>query len=303
MPVAEEASLPRHMPYGGTQRPFSIGLSALPPSQWIEPDHELSRYLDEKRQLLQQDFSGVFRATEDSQAAQAEALAMLADHLATDHADIYRRDGGHMTMAGQTVDLCDNTLPPLLRAGLMVQDDLAILIRDQDSWRLAAGFVAFPSSWSLAEKAGRPMEEVHANVPGFQSGTRNAKLVNRIFDNLQTDLPASRLNWSFKGSPSLAMPVSKHLRDDPFKPVFPIENNFLRVERQTLRRLPETGAILFTIRIYADPLTAIARHPDKSAIAAAMIAKLENLSPEERSYKDMSDSNIAALIAYLQTLL
>ncbi|WP_176082485.1 DUF3445 domain-containing protein [Martelella sp. HB161492] len=302
MPVAE-ANLPRHMPYGGAQKPFSIGLSALAADQWIEPDDALKRYLDEKRQLLQSDFSGVFRATEDSLAAQAEALAMLADHLATDHPAIYRRDGARMTMAGQTVDLSDAALPPLLRAGLMIQDDLAILIRNKESWRLAAGFVAFPSSWSLAEKAGRPMEEVHANVPGFQSGTRNATLVNRIFDNLQPDLPASRLNWSFKGSDSLAMPVSKHLRDDPFKPVSPIESNFLRVERQTLRRLPETGAVLFTIRIYADPLTAIARHPDKSRIAASMIVKLENLKPEERSYKDMSDSNIAALIAYLQGLL
>jgi hypothetical protein len=32
---------------------------------------------------------------------------------------------------------------------------------------------------------------------------------------------------------------------------------FVRSERQTLRRLPETGAILFTIGIYVEPLKAL----------------------------------------------
>ena len=32
---------------------------------------------------------------------------------------------------------------------------------------------------------------------------------------------------------------------------------FLRVERQTIRKLPETGAVLFTIRICVDPLPPI----------------------------------------------
>ena len=34
---------------------------------------------------------------------------------------------------------------------------------------------------------------------------------------------------------------------------------FVRSERQTLRRLPETGAILFTIGIYVEPLHALDR--------------------------------------------
>ena len=32
---------------------------------------------------------------------------------------------------------------------------------------------------------------------------------------------------------------------------------FLRVERQTIRKLPDTGAVLFTIRICVDPLPPI----------------------------------------------
>lgn len=36
---------------------------------------------------------------------------------------------------------------------------------------------------------------------------------------------------------------------------------FLRTERQTLRRLPKTGAIVFTIRVYQTRVTDLAREP------------------------------------------
>ena len=66
------------------------------------------------------------------------------------------------------------------------------------------------------------------------------------------------------------------------------ENVFLRVERQTLRKLPETGAILFTVRIYVDPLAALERHPDAAAIAKALIAQLEALDAAQLAYKGLT---------------
>ncbi|AJY44580.1 heme-dependent oxidative N-demethylase family protein [Martelella endophytica] len=288
----------RHMPYGRAYKPFSIGLSQLAPDNWLEPDDELGRYLDEKRSLLAERRDEIFRAEEDSLKAQREALSMLVAHLAERHGNLYRRDGNLMQVAHRSVAL-DAAEPPLLTAGLIVQDDLAILIKHDDAWHLAAGFIAFPSSWSLADKAGKPMDTVHADVPGFQAGTRNAALVTRIFDNLKPGLPAERFNWSFKGSAALAMPVSKHLPEDPFRPVRPIADNVLRVERQTLTRLPETGAILFTIRIYADPLAAILRHPEHVTIAHEMIRQLDGLTAEERAYKSMADADVDALRAHL----
>jgi len=292
----------RLMPYGRAYKPFSIGLSALDPDEWLEPGDDLARYLAEKDRLLAAHRDEVFRADDDSLAASREALAQIVDHLETRHGDIYRREGDSLRFLDRTIALDDPSVPPLMTAGLLIEDDLAILIKRQDRWHLAAGFIAFPSSWSLAEKAGRPMEEVHADVPGFSAGTRNAALVARIFDNLKPGLPAERFNWSFKGADALAMPVSKHLAEDPFRPIRPIAANFMRVERQTLTRLPETGAILFTIRIYMDPAEAIMRHPERKAIATAMISQLRGLTPDERAYKGMLDADIEALIGYLLSL-
>lgn len=45
----------------------------------------------------------------------------------------------------------------------------------------------------------------------------------------------------------------------------------LRVERQTLRRLPKTGAIVFTIRVYLTPLVELVKEPDVPGRLASAI--------------------------------
>lgn len=45
----------------------------------------------------------------------------------------------------------------------------------------------------------------------------------------------------------------------------------MRVERQTLRRLPRTGAILFTIRVYLTPLEQLVREPEVPGRMASAI--------------------------------
>ena len=215
--MAEADSL-RLKPYGRAYKPFTIGLSALDPQYWLEPGDDLARHLDEKRRLLDTCPSEVYRAEEDSLAAQREALDMITSHLLERHGHRYQGSNGVILAAGRRIRLDDPETPALITAGSLIEDDLAILIKRNDSWHLDAGFIAFPSSWSLAEKAGKPMEAVHADVPGFAGGTRNAAIVSRIFDKLKPGLPAERFNWSFKGSDALAMPVSKHLTEDPFRP-------------------------------------------------------------------------------------
>jgi hypothetical protein len=184
-----------------------------------------------------------------------------------------------------------------MKAGSLVQDDLVILEKREAGWHLAAGYVAFPSAWSLPEKAGLPMEGVHAHVPGFAGGTRNATMINRIFDNLQPDLPAVRMNWSIYPSGDLYWPPERGARAE--RAGFTASGNFIRVERQTLRRLPKTGGIVFTIRIYADPLARLKALPDGGRTARALADKLMEFSPEQLAYKGMV-SKRDALIAYLR---
>ena len=298
MTVSDRAAkAPKYTPYVKTPNPFSIGLSAIDPKDWIEPDAELEAFLAEKDRLCRDTFDAVFQATEGSEAAQRECLDMLVDHLLDRHGHIYSREGSVIRFGNRAVDL-DVDQPPLLIAGSLIQDDLAILERRETGWHLTAGFVAFPSSWSLREKAGKPMEQVHEHVPGFGAGTRNAIMINRIFDNLQPDLPAVRMNWSIYPQNDLFWPPERSAlyRDRPFDPA----SNFIRVERQSLRRLPKTGGIVFSIRIYTDPVAVLHTLGDDGRTATILAERLEGLSPEQLDYKGMTAKR-DRLVAYLRS--
>ncbi len=271
-----------HTPYAGPTRPFTIGLSALDPTRWIEPDAHRDRYLTEKRTLATTRLDEVFRATDDSRPAQEECLAALVAYLNAHHPQLTPETGPS-----------DDHLPPLLRAGMLVQDDLVIMMRREAGWYIAAAHLSFPSSWLLAEKFNRPMEEVHEHVPGFEGGTRNAAMINRIFDNLAPGLPAERFNWSINWKEKLFHPETG--RNDTAEP----DEAVVRVERQTLTKLPATGAIVFTIRIYLDPVTLFEKHWDGRRLALALADQLEALSEPQLRYKGL-DRQRSRLVARLR---
>ena len=284
-----------YTPYDGSSTPFTIGLLQLDPARWIEPDGDLDYHLSEKKKLFAEHGERVFRAEPGTEQAQQEIVDALAEYLPAHHPAIYRRNGSFMEMAGHTVDLADDRSPPLLSAGFLVQDDLVIMRRGDNGWRIAAAFLAFPSSWSLADKFGKVMDEIHAPVPDFAGGSRNAGLINRMFDNLSPDRFVVRWNWSVNWGYALYRPASQPAHEtDPMQP----RDAFVRVERQTLRKMPVSGDILFTIRIYLDPVTALAGQPNGKELASSFADQLEALTPEQADYKGLlrkRDSLIAML--------
>jgi len=278
---------PRHTPYDGSSRLFQIGLKPLSLADWIDVDERLPAYLREKDRLFRDRPTEVFAAEPGTDGAQREVLALLADHLPVRFPQVYRRDGDTVRIAPDTVvALADD--PPLLTAARLVQDDLVLMRRGESGWRLAAASLSFPSSWSLAEKFGRPIHEVHAPVPGFGGGTRNAELIARMFDNLRPETPVIRWNWSLYGDDRLFHPDVVGPQERRFGAGAQAEHVVLRSERQTLRRLPLSGDIVFTIKIAVDPLAALERHSRGPQIAAALIAQLEALTDQQLAYKGMT---------------
>ncbi|MGE7367673.1 heme-dependent oxidative N-demethylase family protein [Neorhizobium sp. NPDC001467] len=289
---------PTYTPYDGSSPLFAIGLSPLDPQFWFEPDDNLGPELTEKRRLVAEHGDEVLRAERDTDDAQREVLERMVLTLTTRHPHIYRRDGNRIHLAGHTVDLADETILPLHRAGLLVQDDLVIMRRGENGWRLAAAFLAFPSSWELSQKFGKVMDEVHAPVPGFEGGSRNAELINRMFDRLQPGHPVRRMNWSINWRHALYHPQS--LPAETVE-VVPARDAVIRVERQTLTKLPVCGDILFTIRIYLDPLAAILAEPDAQRLGAGMADQLERLTIDEAKYKGVHRKR-AELLMHLRQI-
>ncbi|MEQ8480484.1 MAG: DUF3445 domain-containing protein [Hoeflea sp.] len=268
-------------PYDGSAPPFAIGLARLDPDTWIDIDNDLQIYLGEKRRLTRERYEEIFVAEPDTEDAQREVHDLVRTHLGN------RFESSDT--AGMRLSTPDGgALPMLHQAALHLQEDLVLMRKGEAGWRLAAASVCFPSSWNLREKFSRPMHEIHGPVPGFGEGTRNAGLIERMFDNLQLDMPVVRWNWSLYGDAELFHPQAHETREGRFGPGTVASNVYLRLERQTLRKLPECGDIIFTIRTYIDPLEALETHPEGARLASAIFDQVKALKPAERAYKGLA---------------
>ncbi|CAN7350459.1 heme-dependent oxidative N-demethylase family protein [Mesorhizobium sp. LjRoot246] len=289
------ADLPTHTPYDGSSKLFTIGLKPLDPADWIEIDGHLLPYLAEKHRLYAEIPERVFVEEDRTRDAQQEVLDLLGAHLMERFPETYRRTGSGVEVMGAAGRLPASLADaPLARASQLIQEDLILMRRGDSGWRLVAGSLCFPSSWSLLEKFGKPLHDIHAPVPGFGPGTRPADLINRMFDGLQGQA-VERYNWSIQSGDALYHPLSGLQRIDratnrPSRfPDGDIDAHaFIRVERQTLRKLPVTRDILFTIRIHLDPLKVLARHPDRAKLAASFAAQLEALDLAQLDYKGLT---------------
>ncbi len=110
----------------------------------------------------------------------------------------------------------------------------------------------------------------------------------RMFDALRPEVPMIRWNWSLYGDSRLFHPDVS----GPDKPRFGAGDRadpvHLRIERQTLRKLPETGAIVFTIRISLVDLDTFAGMLDAKTLAEQLHAQLPALTAEQLDYKGLA---------------
>lgn len=299
-------SRPTHTPYSGTSTPFTIGLRPLDLRHWLETDDSYAGDLAQKDRLIE-DVPGTVLALEPAtHDAQAETLSLVANWLRDALADGRIAAAARAAVEDRLAQSTASSGTVLVTAARLVQEDLVLMRRGEGGWRLAAACLCFPSSWSLREKFSRPIADIHETVPGFGPGTRNAGLIDRIFDRLLVDQPVERFNWSIQDDDALHKPKSKFDREHPslsasrlrFPDPAAAALARVRVERQTLRRLPASGDILFTIRIHLDPLAALARRPDRAELASSFADQVEALTQEQAAYKGIAGdrANLTAAI-------
>ncbi|KIP09817.1 hypothetical protein PHLGIDRAFT_115974 [Phlebiopsis gigantea 11061_1 CR5-6] len=239
----------------------------------VELVHELAEYLSRR-------FPDVYRVTRCEGATDAGGwygLPAIRD----------------VTIAplGKTYSLQDSN--PMIVAALLVQEDLAIMIEGTDGqYYLQAGAVLIPGMWRLRDKIGMSLDDIHISgtVPQFERKLQPS--MSRFFRRMPVDRPVVRTNYSFQvvAPPAAADPLdpdelawcrtmkgdedaaagepgflrmegaaASDLADVP--PDVDPALVRLRVERQTLRRLPRTGAVVFTIRVYLTPLAQLVQEP------------------------------------------
>ena len=202
---------------------------------WIMVDDAFAAQMAERERLIRDRPGDVIAALPDS----GDAVDDLFATVLRDLPDGYRRDGEAATRPdGVAVPLDD---PSLATLGRLVQCDLLLLEKRRDEHVLVAGVLCFPANWSLAQKIGRPLRRIHAPVDRYDDAL--ARRVQRLFDRARAGVPMWRANVLPHDDAVLFHPrpewSPQRAADRP--------PPFLRSERQTVLRLPRTGAILFAV--------------------------------------------------------
>ena len=272
-----------------------MGLTPQSEAEWLAPDASLREILAEKRELLATRREFVFRALPEASAASVELLRLLAKHLPQRFPSVYRLDGPHTLFngaSGETWDIDAPALHPLDVAGRLVAEDLCLMQASDEGYRLIGASLCFPNRWRLEEKIGQPLDFIHTPVPGFAPALQRP--VAHFFTALKPDRILARVNWGIADDPARFQPVGRDA-DAAITAANAGSALYLRLERQTLRRLPESDAVLFTIRTEITPIErVIATRADAIDLAGA----IRDMSPAMLRYKHLTAAR-PALLAWL----
>jgi hypothetical protein len=263
---------------------LSMGLHRLDPRQWLDVDSLRADELALKHRLLEASPGAFLAVRQEGREGSRELLELVASHIVGQHPGVLARRGSELVelTTGAVVDTA--AMEPIEAAGRVAQEDLCVLTRSDDEWRLTAASVCFPSRWRLADKVGRSLRDIHGPVPGF--GTDLSRQASTFFDRLAVSRPVWRCNWTIVDTPALSLPSPASRRHGGLQVSDCGTDLWFRVERQTLRRLERTGSVAFTIRTYVMPLGALV--DARPEMVEPLRATLRAMSGDFVTYKGWS---------------
>ena len=221
------------------------GLSPIHLQDWLLTDDVFAEQMAYRDQLIRHKQASVFACQPEAEAGARELLECLKDELPA-HNPAYQRRRAQLTRPdGLTIDT--STSPPLLAAGRLAQEDFALLDNSANGHTLVGGLICFPAFWQLADKLGQSLAGVHRPITAFTENM--AARTDHIFTHLRPEQPLMRANFLIYTNPDLHQPA----REGTKKVLAPDQPRYVRVERQTLRRLPQTGLIIFAIHTFILP--------------------------------------------------
>lgn len=281
-----------YLPFEDGPYRMAMGLTSVAEPEWFEFDALYPAEMAERRRLLAADRDAVFACLPEAENAARETLAMIAQNLATHRPAWFALDGDHLAnrLTGEDWSLADASVHPLELAGRLVQEDLCLIQLHGDDPVFTAAVLCFPSRWRLGEKIGKPLAGVHGPVPVYPD--RLSRPVDRFMRHLRNGHIASRLNWSVLDDATLFQPTGKWRvgENAAITAANAGEHLHLRVERQTLRRLPASGAVLFGIRVHSYPLGTAIRTPDVAARLAGAVRALPEEIVHYKSLRPIRDA-------------
>lgn len=290
----------------GPKYNVTMGIRSLHPHEWIELDNQFPKFHADKAARIQERGAKCVSTHPDALDGAVELLGELTDYLPARYPILFKRTpvGIDNLWSGESFNILERPLreDPMAICARLVQDDLALMIEQPDGqYRLLAGAILLAGFWRLSDKFGKTLSDIHTSgdVPHFEEKLEKGML--KFFQRIKPETFYARNNYFFQVDDSLPWSKSIGNEDDPVVSWSTAEKNkaaaqhWFRSERQSLRRLPRSGAICFTIRTYFLPITEMAGEDYVPGRLASAIRSWDGWVSEYKGREKYGD----VLLAYL----
>lgn len=152
-------------------------------------------------------------------------------------------------------------------------------------YTLRAGVICSAIGWNLGTKLGLSLHDIHHTTgPVPHYATKMSFSMDRFFSrSLPPHKAIQRGSWTLEiGQPLFVLPEDHYETVKVQNPELKTEDVYLRVDWQTLRRLPISGAVLFNFRAVFYPMT---DHREEPKIPALMVKILKEGDEAIMGYK------------------
>ncbi|KAL2006702.1 hypothetical protein VTN00DRAFT_9370 [Thermoascus crustaceus] len=249
-----------------------MGLRSMKWDEWIELDNHYPRYHADKARRIRERGEKCCKTAPEAMDGAIELLEELCSYLPERYPSMFKKTdvGIDNLFTGESFNIVQRPLPedPMAMSARLVQDDLALMFEKEDGqYYLLAGAILLAGFWRLEDKFGTSLSEIHTSgdVPQFREKLEKGMM--NFFRRIRPEDPVLRNNYFLQVDDDLAWSHSIGPEDSPevswntAEKNRAIEHHYFRSERQSLRRLPKSGAVVFTIRTYFEPITGIVKEP------------------------------------------
>lgn len=248
----------------------TMGLRSMKWDDWIELDNHYLKYHADKARRIAERGNKCYGTAPEAMDGAIELLEELCTYLPERYPSMFQKTATGITnlATNETFDLTQRPLPedPMATAARLVQDDLALMFERTDGeYYLLAGSILLAGFWRFSDKFKMPLSEIHTSgdVPQYREKLHRGMM--NFFRRLKPEEPVLRNNYFIQVDEDLAWSHSIGAEDSETvswstaEKNRAIEHHYFRSERQSLRRLPRSGAVVFTIRTYFEPVTEIVK--------------------------------------------
>ncbi|KAK8160657.1 hypothetical protein IWX90DRAFT_274448 [Phyllosticta citrichinensis] len=276
-------------------RPFrwayhqTMSLSKLDTDFWLELEDTYAERIKQRQEIYSRVGNRVLDCLPGGELACKEVMEMALEFLVHRYPQYFRLDKKKMVFYNGILNTKADLKKEKPLEVLMnnVPEDFAMVLRDPESgfYFLRCGVVCSSLGWDLGSKAGLRLDAIHESIPDYKE--KMSFSMDRYFAKKPTDKAIQRGSWGLEVDQPLYMPVGDphEAYRDVQDPNVDISRIHLRIDWQTLRRLPLSGAVVFNFKALFTPVT---KFRDEPYIPSILLKILSEGKESLMKYKNTS---------------